>query len=82
MKKVKRFMILALGCIMLVGGTVTANAAVKAMPYTTECPSCHTDTGVKGAAYKCAFCSANGNVYKCARCYYGYFRCANGHCYA
>lgn len=65
MKKVKKFIVLALGCVMLVGGTASAATAVKAMPSTTVCPSCHTDTGVRGTAFRCDLCNASGNAYKC-----------------
>lgn len=81
MKKTKRIVAVILGCMIIVSGAVSTSAAVKAMPYTTECPSCHTNSGVRGSAYNCDYCSASGNAYKCSRCNHGYFRCSNGHCY-
>lgn len=81
MRKTKKMVAVILGCMMLMGGALTASAAVKAMPYNTECPSCHYTAGERKEAYNCAFCSANGNKYQCGHCNHVYFRCENGHCY-
>lgn len=81
MKKSKKLVALILRATMLIGTAFPVSAASPTNPYTTVCPSCHTNSGVRGQACKCRYFKANANSYKCTRCSYGYYYCVYGHCY-
>lgn len=75
MKKVRRVVTIMLGCMLLLGSSLSASASN--LPYNAgPCPYCNgPNTGELITPYNCRYCSAPGGQYKCGRCSNIFYTC-------
>lgn len=78
MKKARRVITIMLGCVMLLEGTLSANASTY--PYNKACVYCGgPNTGVLMEIYSCTYWNTaphDAALYKCGRCEHVFYYCS------
>lgn len=80
MRKARRVAAIMLGCVMLLGGTLTVNA--ETYPTIMPCPYCSYNSGVRESMIPygtCRLCDHERLLYRCGHCSNNFYLCALGH---